>query len=59
MYAACIECGIYCGTFIGYSLQTDSVSEDRLFCLYYRIGAEGKIDWVKEVECIEFLDTIY
>lgn len=45
--------------YVLYSLQTDSVSEDRLFCLYYRIGAEGKIDWVKEVECIEFLDTIY
>lgn len=45
--------------YVLYSLQTDSVDEDRLFCLYYRIGTEGKIDWVKEVECIEFLDTIY
>lgn len=45
--------------YVLYTLNTESVDNSRLFCLYYRVGDTGKIDWVKEVECIEFLDTIY
>lgn len=43
--------------YILYHLQTENISQSRLFCFYYHVNKHGKIDKVREVEAIDFLDS--
>lgn len=44
--------------YVYYSLDTDAIDADRLFIFNFNVNKYGQIDWIKECECIEFLDTI-
>lgn len=46
------------GDYIYYTLDTETIDESRLFIFNFNVNEDGLIDWVKECECIEFLDTI-
>lgn len=41
-----------------YRLHTDKISDDRLFELVYDLDDKGKISYVREMECIDFVTTI-
>lgn len=46
-------------SYVLYSLDTEKISADRIFVFFFDVDKEGKISWYKEVEGIEFVDTIY
>ena len=45
--------------YVIYSLNTEKISDKRIFVFFYDIDKDGKICWYKEVEGIEFVNTIY
>lgn len=49
----------YTDTYVLYSLDTEKISADRIFVFFFDVDNEGKISWYKEVEGIEFVNTIY
>lgn len=46
-------------TYVYYSLKNENIDETRKFVFFYDVDANGKICWYKEVESIEFINTIY
>ncbi len=45
--------------YVYYKLDAEVIEENRTFIMFFRVNEDGLIDWVKEAECIEFIDTIY
>ena len=45
--------------YVYYKLDSEVIAENRTFILFFRVNEDGLIDWVKEAECVEFIDTIY
>lgn len=45
--------------YVYYRLNSDVIEENRTFIMFFRVNEDGLIDWVKEAECVEFIDTIY
>ena len=43
-------------TYVLYSLETENVDSSRIFLFLFSVGANGKIEYVREVEGIDFLD---
>lgn len=43
--------------YVLYRLKTEEISIDRLFCFYFRVNKAGKIDTVREVEAIDFINS--
>lgn len=43
--------------YVLYRLKTEEISADRLFCFYFHVNKSGKIDTVREVEAIDFIDS--
>lgn len=43
--------------YVLYSLNTESVDSRRIFALFYSVNSNGTIDYVREVECIDFVET--
>ena len=43
--------------YVLYRLKTEEISADRLFCFYYSVNKDGKIDKVREVEAIDFVSS--
>lgn len=41
-----------------YRLETQGVSQERLFALVYDVDDNNKISYVREMECIDFVTTI-
>lgn len=41
-----------------YRLETEKISMDRLFALVYETNSDGRISYVREMECIDFVTTI-
>ena len=41
-----------------YRLETEKINTDRLFALVYETDKIGKISYVREMECIDFVTTI-
>lgn len=46
-------------SYVLYSLNTEKISDERIFVFFFDVDKEGKISWYKEVEGIEFVNTIY
>lgn len=46
-------------SYVLYSLNTEKISANRIFVFFFDVNNEGKISWYKEVEGIEFVNTIY
>lgn len=46
-------------SYVLYSLNTEKISADRIFVFFFDVDRDGKISWYKEVEGIEFVNTIY
>ena len=44
--------------YVLYRLETENISEDRLFAFFFDVDDSGKISYVREVEAIDFVDTI-
>lgn len=42
--------------YVIYSLDTKNISKDRIFVFFFTVNGEGKIDSVREVEAIDFVD---
>ena len=43
--------------YVLYRLKTEEISADRLFCFYYSVNKDGKLDKVREVEAIDFVSS--
>ena len=46
-------------SYVLYSLDSEAISADRKFILIFSVNEEGVINEVKEVECYEYLNSIY
>lgn len=46
-------------SYVLYSLDSEAISADRKFILIFSVNEEGIIDEVKEMECYEYLNSIY
>lgn len=46
-------------TYVMYSLENENIDKDRIFIFFFKVDEDGKINWYKEVEGIEFINTIY
>lgn len=46
-------------TYVMYSLENENIDKDRIFIFFFRADNDGKVNWYKEVEGIEFVNTIY
>lgn len=42
--------------YVLYSLDTEFISPDRVFIFMFNVNRDGKIDYVRECECLDFLD---
>lgn len=45
--------------YVLYTLDSVAMEPEREFMLLFRVRDDGVIDWVKEIEAIEFRNTIY
>lgn len=45
--------------YVYYRLISDAIESNRTFIMFFSVNEEGLINWVKEAECVEFIDTIY
>lgn len=46
-------------SYVLYSLDSEAISADRKFILIFSVNEEGVINEVKEMECYEYLNSIY
>lgn len=46
-------------SYVLYTLDSEAMEPEREFMLIFRVRDDGVIDWVKEIEAIEFRNTIY
>lgn len=46
-------------SYVLYSLDSEAISVDRKFILIFSVNEEGVINEVKEMECYEYLNSIY
>lgn len=46
-------------SYVLYSLDSEAISADRKFILIFSVNEEGIINEVKEMECYEYLNSIY
>lgn len=46
----------YTDSYVLYSLDTENVGEDRVFVFLYKCNKSGKIAWVRECECLDFVE---
>ena len=46
-------------SYIYYSIENENISDTRRFIFLFNVNKSGKVDWYKEAESIEFLNTIY
>ena len=46
-------------SYVMYRLENENISSDRIFVFFFKVDKDGKVNWYKEVEGIEFVNTIY
>lgn len=46
-------------SYVMYSLVSESIAEDRIFVFFFDVDNDGKVCWFKEVEGIEFVNSLY
>ena len=44
-------------SYVLYNLETENISENRIFMFMFDVNSSGKISYVREVECIDFIYT--
>lgn len=46
-------------TYVLYSLDNENISSNRIFMFTYSVNNKGKIEYVREMECIDFITDNY